>query len=120
LGQGLSVEQVAAQRGLVPGTIYAHVAQLIEDGRADIDRFVPADVQRQVRAAIEAEGTPDRLAPIKMRLAGDVDYGVIRCVAAAWRRERGDTEGADTDATDRTDEAMTTLLPPIDHHSHSG
>ncbi len=120
LAQGLSVEQIAAQRGLVPGTIYTHLAQLIEAGRASIDQAVPAEVQRQVRAAIEAEGTASRLTPIKMRLADDIDYGVIRCVAAAWRLEHGDTERADTDSTDHTDEAKTSLLRSIDHHTHCG
>jgi ATP-dependent DNA helicase RecQ len=90
LSQGLSPEQIAAQRGLTVGTIYSHLAQLISQGQVDINRVVPQPLQNQIRAAIDAVGSAQYLAPIKARLPEEMDYGVIRCVANAWLRERGE------------------------------
>ncbi len=89
--QGLSPEQIAAQRGLTVGTIYSHLAQLIAQGQVDINRVVPQPLQNQIRAAIDAVGSAQYLAPIKARLPEEIDYGVIRCVANAWLWERGET-----------------------------
>jgi ComF family protein len=89
LSQGLSPEQIAAQRGLTIGTIYSHLAQLISQGQVDVNQVVPQPLQNQIRAAIDAVGSAQYLAPIKARLPEDIDYGVIRCVANAWLRERG-------------------------------
>jgi hypothetical protein len=74
---------------LTVGTVYSHLAQLIAEGKVQIDRVVPADVQQQVRAAIQAVGSVDYLAPLKAHLPEQIDYGVIRCVANAWLREHG-------------------------------
>lgn len=92
LSQGLTPEQIAAQRGLTPGTIYSHLAQLIALGQVDVNRVVPQELQKQIRAAIDAVGSAQYLAPIKARLPEEIDYGVIRCVANAWLRERGEIQ----------------------------
>ncbi|MGH7908367.1 MAG: RecQ family ATP-dependent DNA helicase, partial [Thermodesulfobacteriota bacterium] len=64
LARGLSPEQIAAERGLTVSTIYSHLAQLIAEDRVSIDAVVSADLQKQIRAAIEAVGSVDYLAPI--------------------------------------------------------
>ncbi len=89
LAQGLSPEQIAAHRMLSLGTIYTHLAQLIMAGRVKIDQIIPAEVQQQVRSAIEAVGSVTYLAPIKSALPETIDWGVIRCVAEAWKLEHG-------------------------------
>ncbi len=89
LAQGRSPEQIAAERALSIGTIYSHLAQLIAEGQVDVNAVIPADVQKQIRAAIEAVGSAQYLAPIKARLPESIDYGMIRCVANAWLREHG-------------------------------
>ena len=91
LAQGLSPEQIAAQRGLTIGTIYSHLAQLISQGQVDVNRVVPQPLQNQIRAAIDAVGSAGYLAPLKARLPEEIDYAQIRCVANAWLRERGET-----------------------------
>lgn len=91
LGQGRTPEQIAAERGLTPGTIYSHLAQLIAAGQVDVNRAVEPRLQQQIRDAIERVGSAQFLAPIKARLPDAIDYNVIRCVANAWRREHGET-----------------------------
>ncbi|MBM2850902.1 MAG: ATP-dependent helicase RecQ [Anaerolineales bacterium] len=89
LARGLTPEQIAAARGLTVGTITSHLAQLIAEGRADVNAVVPAEVQQQIRAVIAKVGSVGYLAPIKALLPAEIDYNVIRCVVEAWRREQG-------------------------------
>lgn len=89
LRAGKRPEEIAAERGLTPGTIYSHLAQLVAQGQVDVNAVVPAPLQNEIRAAIAAVGSAQYLAPIRARLRGDVDYNLIRCVVNAWLRERG-------------------------------
>jgi hypothetical protein len=61
---------------------------LIAQGEVDVNAVVTADVQRQVRAAIAQVGLVGYLAPIKVLLPEDFDYGVIRCAVEAWKIEQ--------------------------------
>ena len=89
LAQGKTPEQIAAERGLTVGTIFSHLAQLIAQGTVNVNQVVPADLQAQIRKAIEAVGSTEYLTPIKMRLPDVIEYSVIRCVVEAWKREHG-------------------------------
>ncbi len=88
LAQGQTPDQIAAERGQAASTIYSHLAQLIAQGKADVNAVVSADVQQQIRAAIEGVGSVQYLAPIKARLPDTIDYNVIRCVVEAVKREQ--------------------------------
>jgi ATP-dependent DNA helicase RecQ len=94
LGQGLSVERVAAERTLALSTIYSHCAQLIAEGLLSVDAVVPKPQQALIRAAIEQVGSAVALSPIKAVLPAEVEYNVIRCVAEDWKRERGEGKEA--------------------------
>jgi hypothetical protein len=79
--QGLTPAQIAERRGLVEGTIYGHLARLIDQGEVTLERVVSADVIAQVRAVVEETGA-DYLSPIKQRLPDTISYGEISCVIA--------------------------------------
>jgi ATP-dependent DNA helicase RecQ len=81
--QGLNVKEVAVRRGLTASTIYHHAAQLISAGQLDMRRLVSADVEAQIRQAIEKAGGAERLTPIKQLLPESIDFGEIRCVVAS-------------------------------------
>ncbi len=85
LEKGLSVEEIAQRRGLAVGTIYGHCAQLIEHGLLEVESIIPADVRRQIQAAIQQAGPDSSLSVIKALLPETIDYGMIRCVLAARR-----------------------------------
>jgi superfamily II DNA helicase RecQ len=99
LARGLTPEQIAAERGLTVYTIYSHLARLITDGQVSIDAVVPADLQKQIHAEIEAVGSVEHLSAIKARLPEEIDYGVIRCVANAWTREHNAAPSVDGSST---------------------
>jgi ATP-dependent DNA helicase RecQ len=85
LSAGLSVEQIAAQRGLSPNTIYSHAAKLIMAGRLPVEAIIQEDVQRKIEAVICQAGSTENLYPIKVLLPDDIDYNVIRCVVEGWK-----------------------------------
>ncbi len=83
LRQGLDIEAVARQRGLSPGTIADHVAELVELGFVrDISPWVDGQTLARVRRA--ANGGPvGRLAPLKELLGDGVTFEQLR-IARAW------------------------------------
>ena len=88
--RGMTVAEIARQRGLVEDTICGHLARLIAQGRVQLSQAVPDDRVRTIRAAIEKVGDTSYLRPIKSVLADDIKFGEIKCVLAAdgiqWRR----------------------------------
>ncbi len=88
LSQGLSVEQIAVQRGLAPNTIYDHAAKLIKFGQITLDVVVPKNVQHKVETAISQIGSIERLYPIKLLLPDELEYNVIRCVVENQKRQQ--------------------------------
>ncbi len=84
---GLSLREVAAQRGLTPSTIYHHAAQLIGAGALGLRTLVTESQEILIRAAIAKVGSTERLAPVKAELPDAIDYGAIRCVVAQLARE---------------------------------
>lgn len=88
LSDGLTIEQITAQRGLTPMTIYGHAANLIAAGRVKVDAVVPNDVRQKIEAAICQVGSVEYLYPIKELLPDEIDYNVIRCVVEDWKRRQ--------------------------------
>jgi ATP-dependent DNA helicase RecQ len=89
LSQGLTVEQIAAQRGLSPGTIYSHAAKLITAGRVQVESVVPETILNKIEAAIQKVGAVEYLYPIKMALPDEIGYDVIRCAVEGWKLRQG-------------------------------
>jgi ATP-dependent DNA helicase RecQ len=92
--RGLSIEEIAGQRGLSPITIFSHAAKLIELGRLRVDAIVPSDVQQKIEAAIRQVGSVEYLSPIKILLPDEISYDIIRCVAEGWKQQQGADTGA--------------------------
>ena len=79
---GESVEQIAAQRMLTPGTIYGHLAEAILVGEPiDLNRFFTLEQHREVAAACKQIGSS--LSSVFESLSGRYDYGRLRLFRAA-------------------------------------
>lgn len=86
--QGLSVEEVAAQRGLKATTVASHLEQLIRQGETvDIDQLVSADRQRAI-VDVLTEMEYGSLTEMRDRLGPTFSYEDIRLVRAAWQMEQ--------------------------------
>ncbi|HEK20663.1 MAG TPA: DNA helicase RecQ [Bacteroidetes bacterium] len=79
--QGLSVAEIAHERGLSPVTIEGHLTAFIQTGELDVSTFVSADKIPAIQNAIESYGA-ERLAPLKEVLGEVYSYGEIKAVVA--------------------------------------
>lgn len=83
--QGLSINQIAAERELKPSTIEQHLALLIADGRAiNLNTLVAPSDRTLIEAAAERcrQAGQVGLSPIKSELPEHIGYGAIRLVLA--------------------------------------
>jgi ATP-dependent DNA helicase RecQ len=87
-GNGMSVEEIAKQRGLVVSTIYGHTASLISAGRISVEKVVPLDLIEKVEKAIQKYSTTS-VSILKNALPGEIGYGMIRCVVAGYWKRKG-------------------------------
>ncbi len=84
--EGLSPDEIAVERNITIGTVFNHLADLIGRGEVQVSQVVPADVLKQIEAAVRDVGS-FYLSPIKARLPEDISYGAIRCVVQAMQRD---------------------------------
>lgn len=87
LQEGLSPEQIATRRRLTIGTIYGHIALLIESGCTDIARFVETDSFNSIIEAIRKVGIHSPLSKIKNECIDSVAYSDIKMVIAYIKRQ---------------------------------
>jgi len=87
--QGLTVEEICAQRGLTEITVEGHLADCILRGRPfDVTRFVSAPDRELIERAAAEIGT-ERLKPLREALPRHVTYRMIRFVVADLQRAAG-------------------------------
>ena len=85
--QGLSLDEIADQRGLKPTTIASHLEHLLRQGESvDVDRLIDADRQQAIIAVL-TEMENASLTEIRDRLGPSYSYEDIRLVRARWRTE---------------------------------
>jgi len=84
---GLTIAEIAKQRGIRHNRVYDHLARLIAKGeKIDIDGLVPPDRQSVIWEALAIVGG-DRLKPIFEHLNEQYSYEEIRLVHAQWQRQ---------------------------------
>jgi ATP-dependent DNA helicase RecQ len=83
LRAGLSLEEIAQQRGLARTTLVGHLCDLMSAGeRVDVAQLIPAERLRRILAAFDQFGvTP--LSPVKEALGEEVSYDDLRLARAA-------------------------------------
>ncbi len=86
---GMSVEQIAARRGLKASTIYGHLAQPIAEGALDVLEVtgLSKEEAERIKAVWQALPDADRgiaLRPLFEALGGRYDYGILRCLRGTW------------------------------------
>ncbi|MBE0687981.1 MAG: RecQ family ATP-dependent DNA helicase [Anaerolineaceae bacterium] len=88
LGLGLSIEKIAAKRGMSPGTIYSHLMILIQNQKVNLEKILPKQIIDAVETAIMETNQVERLALIKERLPQEISYDVISCVVENWKMKK--------------------------------
>jgi ATP-dependent DNA helicase RecQ len=88
---GKSVEEIAQERNIKPGTVMDHLADLIEGGETiDVTPLIPQDHFDVIVAAFYQIGFPEEgqaspLRPVKELLGDEYSYDEIRLVRACLR-----------------------------------
>ena len=86
--EGMSIGEIAVQRGLAPTTIETHLAAFVAAGELDILRFVTPSKLEKIMAVIKATGQASALKPIKDMLGDDFTYGEIRMALEYYKKRR--------------------------------
>ncbi len=87
---GMSVDAIARRRGLVEGTVYTHLAQLVRDGQLPVEAatgVTGAELGELRDAMLEQHSNSASLTSVYRQLDGRYPYGVLRCVAADLERQ---------------------------------
>jgi len=89
--QGLSLEQIAAQRQLKPSTIYTHLSQAIEQGHLELHQVIKIKEEEIHEIEEELLNRPQEeqhtLKPVFEAFEGMYDYDILRCIRAnLWRQ----------------------------------
>ncbi len=91
LKQGLGVEEIAKQRGVVTGTVEGHIARWIEEGeKIELRQFVSQEVESEARELFAKHGL-EAVGPIFKGSGERVSYGQARMVQAKIRKEIGES-----------------------------
>jgi len=86
---GLSIADIAEQRGLTTSTIENHLAMFIATGDLDINRIVSRTKLEQIMSVIKSTGQVAALKPIKDLLPEDYTYGEIRMAQEYYKKVNG-------------------------------
>ena len=75
---GKTVEQIARDRAVTPGTILGHLTEGVEAGEAvDLNRLLTAEEQAKIAGSFERNGFGN-LTAVHESLGGSIDYGKLR------------------------------------------
>ena len=83
---GLSIEEIAERRKMVPSTIATHISNLFAQKRipsSDLDKFVSPERVEIIKSAFAEIGSFEALSPVKDLLGNDFSYDEIRLARAA-------------------------------------
>lgn len=83
--EGLSIDEIAAKRELVTGTIALHLEKYVEDGSIPVTELVTEKNVIKVTQYVHDNGTDQGLAVMKAALGEDVSYSDIKLVIASLR-----------------------------------
>ncbi len=86
LQDGLSIEEIARARKVKTSMVWNELEDLLREGLLESDTLevlVPEALRQRIESALEAAPAGNSLRPVADALNNEVDYGLIRCVAAA-------------------------------------
>lgn len=82
LKKGFSAKQIAEKRGITKGTVWEHLAQLIEHNQLPVWAIVPKDKSKKILPNIRS--STDKLKDIKAKLNDNsITFAEINCVLAS-------------------------------------
>lgn len=78
---GMTLKQIAKERGLSSVTVEGHIFQCYEEGlNINLDDLIPKEFEDIILSAIKELGKVEKLKPIKEALPGEIGYTAIKAV----------------------------------------
>ena len=75
---GMTIEQIAAERGLAASTIFTHLINYVESGQIGIDSLISNEHSDEIRSYFASNSIPASLKDIKEALSPSITYEEIR------------------------------------------
>ena len=89
VNQGLSLEEVAEQRGISDTTIRSHIERFVQEGgKLDLEHLMPSDDRRRSIEAAFKEMGEARLTPVRDALGGDYTWEELAVVRMGLRQRK--------------------------------
>ena len=82
---GKSPKEIAAERGLVFGTVFGHLGRYVLSGQLPLDALISPDRQQTIKRVINMVGTDQGTTPIKALCPEDIDHAEIRLMIDLMR-----------------------------------
>ena len=75
---GMTIEQIAKERGLAVSTIFSHLATYVESGQMGLGELLPENHIQELQAYIAGTPRPASTSAVKDAVSPDITYGEIR------------------------------------------
>ena len=78
--QGMTLEQIAAERGFVKDTIAGHLASYVKEGKVGLRALISSAHEKKIRDFMKAHPELEHFSEIKEALGAGIDYYEIKLV----------------------------------------
>ena len=78
--QGLSIDQIATERGLTKGTIIGHLTPYIKEGKIGLRTFISTSRENKLRGFMEVHPEIEHFSEIKEALGNVYEYWEIKLI----------------------------------------
>ena len=78
--QGMTVDQIAAERGFTKGTIIGHLTSYVKEGKVGLRALISSAHEKKIREFMEAHPEMEHFSEIKEALGTGIDYYEIKLI----------------------------------------
>ena len=85
--QGMTVDQIAAERGFTKGTIIGHLTSYVKEGKVGLRALISSVHEKKIREFMEAHPEMEHFSEIKEALGAGIDYYEIKLIRDLMEEE---------------------------------
>lgn len=85
--QGMSVEEIATQRGFAASTIEGHLAEFVSTGEVNVFDFITQPILDEIKEVVDKDGF-ESFTAIKQRVNDSITFGQIRMACNYLKKEQ--------------------------------
>lgn len=85
--QGMTVDQIAVERGFTKGTIIGHLSSYVKEGKVGLRALISSAHEKKIREFMEAHPEMEHFSEIKEALGTGIDYYEIKLIRDLMEEE---------------------------------